>query len=553
MDHRRSGSSATGQPLVLRGAAWSPAENTDHHAVAMAGGVIVALDDEALAWGRAQGADVRGLGDGCCVVPAFGDGHAHPLFGGLEADGPALRGPTDVAGIVAEVGRYAREHPELEWITGASYDSSLSPEGLFDARWLDEAVPDRPVVLRAWDYHTVWVNSRALELAGIDASTAEPALGEIPRRPDGSPLGTLREWGAIDLVTAVAPPASLERRVAAIERAGRHYAGLGTTWVQDAWIEPEQLDAYLAAAEAGRLPVRVNLALYADPRRWPEQLPELVAARERVRRLDHPRLSADTVKFFADGVVENATASLLEPYDGEPGRAGMLVWPAELLADAVTAVDAAGFQPHLHTIGDHAVRVGLDAVEAAHRRNGPRDRRAVLAHVQLVDPADRQRFHELGVIANAEPLWAQLDPLMTVLTTPRLGQVRSDTQYALSSLLHERAALSFGSDWPVSSADPLEGLAVACSRQTRERVPAGGWTPHERLRLDQAFTAYTRGVAHQGFRRAGRLTVGDDADLAVLSRDPRTLEDPRDLDAVRVVSTWLAGEQVHTTEEEQRG
>ncbi len=543
----------TARNHVLRGAAWSPADDTDHHAVAVADGVIVALDDEALAWGRTHGAEVHDVGDGCCVVPAFGDGHAHPLFGGLEDDGPALRGHDDVAGVVAAVRRWVQDHPGTGWVVGGSYDSSLAPEGLFDARWLDEVVPDRPVLLRGWDYHTVWVNTRALELAGIDATTPEPALGEIPRRPDGSPLGTLREWGAIDLVTAVAPAPSLEHRVAAIERAGHRYAALGVTWVQDAWVEPEQLEAYVAAAEQDRLPIRFNVALYADPRRWPEQLPQLLDQRERVRRLDHPRLTAETVKFFADGVVENATAALLAPYVGTPERAGMTVWPAELLADAVAAVDAAGFQPHVHTIGDGAVRLGLDAVEAAQRRNGPRDRRAVLAHVQLVDPADRQRFHELGVVANAEPLWAQLDPLMTVLTVPRLGEERARTQYPLSSLLREEAALSFGSDWPVSSADPLEGMAVACSRQTEQRVPAGGWTPHERLRLDQAFTAYTRGVAHQGFRRAGRLAVGQEADLAVLSSDPRTLEDPRDLDRVRVVCTWLAGEQVHTTEGEHHG
>ena len=222
----------------------------------------------------------------------------------------------------------------------------------------------------------------------------------------------------------------------------------------------------------------------------------------------------------------------------------MLVWEPELLAKAVTDVDAAGFQPHIHTIGDRAVRVALDALEAAERANGPRDRRAVLAHVQLIDETDRDRFAALGAIANAEPLWSQLDALMNVLTVPRLGQARADTQYPWASLSARGIPMSFGSDWPVSSADPLQGMAVACSRQTDEREPGGGWTPHERLPMDQAFRCYTSGTAYQAFRDAGRLTPGADADFAVLSADPRSLDSPRDLDTIRVLQTWVAGSPV---------
>ncbi|MBB2988358.1 amidohydrolase [Terracoccus luteus] len=532
------------------GVVWSPGDDLDHHVVAVHDGRIVALDEDAVEWGRAHDAEFVDVA-GRFVMPAFADGHAHPLFGGLESDGPQVRAQTSVDGIVAEVARHAAAHPDDEWVVGASYESSLAPDGLFDARWLDAAVPDRPVFLRAWDYHTAWVNSRALELAGITADTPAPVLGELPRRADGSPLGTLREWGAVDLVTAVMPPRTVEAQVGALERAGRHYASLGLTWVQDAWVEPEQLDAYLAAAEQDRLPIRFNLALYADPRRWPGDLDVLLEGRARVQALGRPRLTANTVKFFADGVVENATAALLEPYTTEPDSRGMLVWSPEQLAEAVAAVDAHGFQPHIHTIGDDAVRVGLDAVEHARRVNGDRDRRAVLAHVQLVDPADRERFHELGVVANAEPLWAQLDSLMNVLTVPRLGDRRAATQYPLASLLGHGARLSFGSDWPVSSAAPLEGVAVACSRQTDEREPAAGWTPHERLRVEHALAAYTSGTAHQAFRRAGTLRPGDDADLVVLSGDPRTVAHPRDLDTLAVTSTWLAGRRIHSATEEQ--
>lgn len=528
---------------ILSGRLWCPVGG-DVAAVAVADGRIVATGDAALALRGGAGVEVEEIADGV-LVPAFADGHAHPLFGGLEAEGPQVRAQRDVAGIVAEVRRWAGENPDAAWILGASYDSSLAPEGLFDARWLDEAVPDRPVALRAWDYHTMWVNTPALELAGITADTPDPVLGEIPHRPDGSVLGTLREWGAVDLVAAVAPSWPMETRVRSLERAGAAYAALGVTWVQDAWVEPDTLEVYLEAARADRLPIRFNLALHADPRHWPNQLEGFVEARRRVEELAHPYLTAHTVKFFADGVVENATAAVLEPYCGCPGNSGMLVWEPDLLARAVTEVDAAGFQPHIHTIGDKAVRVALDAVEAATRANGPRDRRAVLAHVQLIDPADRARLAELGVVVNAEPLWAQLDPLMNVLTVPRLGEARSGTQYEWATLRTQGSALSFGSDWPVSSADPLEGMAVACSRQTAEREPAAGWMPHERLSVAEAFRSYTAGVAHQAFREAGRLAVGCDADFALLSRDPRSLDAPRDLDTVRVTGTWIGGRRIH--------
>ena len=527
------------------GTVWTGAGGGDERALLVRDGVVVAVGAAAEAAASAAGEVERIDLEGGFLMPSFGDGHAHPMFGGLEADGPDVRSCRSVEEIVAEVRRYAEAHPELEWITGASYDGSLAEQGLFDARWLDDAVADRPVLLRAWDYHTVWVNSRALELAGIDAATPEPELGEIPRREDGTPLGTLREWGAVDLVTAVMPPRSVEAGVRALERAGRYYLERGVTWVQDAWVEPADLDVYLAAAASGALPLRFNLALYADPRRFLRDLPEMAMARDRVTAAGSPLLTANTIKFFADGVVENETGALLEPYCSGLHSHGMSVWGAERLAEAVRAADAAGFQVHVHAIGDAAVRQALDAIERAIDSNGPRDRRPVIAHAQLIDDADLARFAELGVIANMQPLWAQLDALMTVLTVPRLGRERSDRQYRMRSLAGTGATLAFGSDWPVSSGDPRDGLAIAASRRTVDGEPAGGWTPHEIVPIEAALGAYTSAVAHQAFADHaaapwGRIVPGASADLVRLARDPRTV-DPHDLPAVAVRETYLAG------------
>ncbi|GAA3835209.1 amidohydrolase [Brevibacterium ammoniilyticum] len=478
------------------------------------------------------------------LMPSFGDGHAHPMFGGLEAEGPQVRACASVEEIVAEVARFAAAHPETEWIVGASYDGSLVEGGLFDAHWLDAAVSDRPVVLRAWDYHTVWCNTRALEAAGVTADTPDPELGEIPRRADGTPLGTLREWGAVDLIDAVRPPQSEAERLRSIDRAARYYLERGVTWVQDAWVEPGDVDTYLTAAGNG-LDIRLNLALYADPRHFADQLPMMIESRERVRAAASPMLTAETVKFFADGVVENETGALLEPYCSSLHNHGLRVWEGDSLAEAVTAVDAAGFQIHIHAIGDAAVRQALDAIESAIAANGPRDRRPVIAHAQLVDSGDLRRFAELGVIANMQPLWAQLDALMTVLTVPRLGEERADRQYRMRTILDSGGRLAFGSDWPVSSGNPLEGLAIATSRRTADGQPVGGWTPEEIVDLGRALDAYSASVAHQAFADSatapwGEIRPGASADLVILDDDPRTLT-PAQLASLPVRATYLRG------------
>jgi predicted amidohydrolase YtcJ len=537
--------------LFVGGTIWMGPGQQDESALLVVDGRITAIGEAAVQEAAGFESDDRAMVcetidlEGGFLMPSFGEGHAHPLFGGLEDCGPRVRACQSVAEIVAEVRRYAEANPQQEWILGASYDGSFAPGGLFDARWLDEAVSDRPVVLRAWDYHTVWCNSRALELAGIDTDTPEPQLGEIPRRADGSPLGTLREWGAIDLVNAVSPGHSLEDRIDAVARGTAHFAALGVTWVQDAWVEPDDVEVYLEAAARDGLSTRVNLALLADPRTFPGSLPAMIEARARVKELGNPLLTANSVKFFADGVVENETGALLEPYCSGMHDHGMLLWDPQHLAESIAAVDAVGFQPHIHAIGDRAVRCALDAIEHAERANDAADRRPVIAHVQLANKRDLDRFERLGVIATMQPLWAQLDSLMTILTEPRLGPERTDLQYRMRTLAQTGATLAFGSDWPCSSAAPLDGLAVAISRTTPEGEPAGGWMPEERLDPETALAAYSSGVATQAFADHtdapwGQIATGASADLVWLAGDPRTTI-PADLPAIGIRGTYLAG------------
>lgn len=532
--------------IFTGGVIWT-GTSSETDALLIADGEVRAVGEDARA--SATGADEVDL-DGGFLMPSFGDGHAHPLYGGLESAGPAVRPCQSVDEIVAAVRKFAAEHPDDEWIIGASYESSLAPDGLFDARWLDAAVPDRPVVLRAWDYHTMWCNSVALQRAGITADTADPVLGEIPRREDGSVLGTLREWGAMDLLNAVTPARAEDVRVAALRTAADYYLPHGVTWVQDAWVEPADVDTYIAAAQRGALGVRFNLAFYADPRHFDSQISTFADARRRVDDARSPLLTAQTVKFFADGVVENETGALLAPYCTALHNHGQRNWEGDSLAEAARRVDDLGLQIHIHAIGDAAVRQALDAIEHVARRNGPRDRRPVIAHAQLVDDADIGRFAELGVIPNMQPLWAQLDALMMVLTVPRLGTERADRQYRIRSIQESGAPLAFGSDWPVSSGHPLDGIAVAVSRQTADGDPEGGWTPDEIVPIERALSAYTAGVAYQAFAegRWGTLVPGADADLIWLGRDPRTVA-PRDLPDVPVHATYLQGRPVFSATE----
>jgi predicted amidohydrolase YtcJ len=542
--------------LFRNGTVWTGTSEPTVGALLVDDGVIAAVGEAALTMAVERPGTVEVDLDGGFLMPSFGDGHAHPLLGGLEYVGPAVRPCTSVAEIVDAVRAYADAHPDEEWIVGASYDGSLSDGGLFDARWLDEAVPDRPVALRAWDYHTMWVNSVALQRASITADTPDPVLGEIPRRDDGSVLGTMREWGAVDLIAAVMPKRDEDVRVAALGTAADYYLARGVTWVQDAWVEPGDVDTYLDAARRGALRIRFNLALYADPRHFDSQVSGFAEARRRVDEVGSPFLTAHTVKFFADGVVENETGALLAPYcsglhDHSGGQErsdsgelmGMQVWEGDSLAEAARRVDELGLQIHIHAIGDAAVRQALDAIEYAIESNGPRDRRPVIAHVQLVDDADLERFAKLGVIPCMQPLWAQMDALMTVLTIPRLGVERADRQYRMRSLDESGAPLALGSDWPVSSGAPLDGIAIGVSRRTPEGDPEGGWTPEEILTVERALGAYTAGVAEQAFAEAtwGLLVPGASADLVWLDRDPR--ETPvLQLPGLVIRGTYLRGE-----------
>ena len=539
--------------LLFTGGPVLTPEGRTATAVAVTGDRITAVGREEvhdLAGPRTEVVDLAGR----LLLPGFQDAHVHPVPAGLELAQCDLTGAKTADETLAAVRAYADTHPEREWITGGGWSMEAFEGGTPTKELLDAVAPDRPVYLPNRDHHGAWVNSRALALAGITRDTPDPTDGRIDRDASGEPSGTLQE-GAMQLVGRLTPPATPADRLAALLHAQRHLHALGITAWQDALVGEflgmdDPSEAYLAAARDGSLTARVVGALWWDRERGAEQIPELV---ERRAALSHGRFRAGTVKLMLDGVAETGTAALLDPYLDRCGCAtanrGTSFIDAGQLPKYVTELDALGFQCHFHALGDRAVRDALDAIEAARAANGPSDTRPHLAHLQVVHPDDVARFARLGATANIQPLWAAHEPQMDELTIPFLGAERAAWQYPFGALLRSGARLAAGSDWPVSSPDPLQGIHVAVNRVTPDAGDTPVFLPAERIRLAEALTAYTAGSAYVNhLDDTGQVRVGALADLVVLDRDP--FDGPAEAIAeTRVARTYVGGARVYAAHE----
>jgi predicted amidohydrolase YtcJ len=488
--------------------------------------------------------------NGETLLPGFQDAHIHPVQGELTAM------QCDLSELRAEqfhdaIRGYATGHPERDWVVGAGWSVTDFPDAAPRREELDALVPDRPAFLWSRDGHSAWVSSRGLELAGISADTPDPPGGLIVRDPDGSPGGTLRE-GAVSLVEAFVPSPTAEEHRIALAAVERRLHAFGITGWQDASVydsgaTARQLEAYHASAEAGSLEARVVASLFWDPRHGIEQVEGFV---EQAAWAMVGRLRASTVKIWVDGVIEGLTAAMLEPYTDGRGNVtdnrGMALVPPASLREAVTALDAAGLQVHMHAIGDAAVRSALDAIEAARQANGPSDLRHHIAHIQLIHPADLPRFAALGATGNMQPIWACHEPTMDQRTIPFLGSERTAWQYPFASLLRHGARLAAGSDWPVSSANPLLEIEVATTRINELTRSGETFLPEERLSLDEALSAFTIGSAYVSHldEETGSLEVGKLADLALLDRNLRD-RDAGPIGEARVQATWVEGREVY--------
>ena len=483
--------------------------------------------------------------DGRMMMPAFQDSHIHPIDAGIQASRCDLSELDDLAAYRSAIDEYAAAHPDLEWITGGGWSMSVfGPGGAPSKTIIDELVPDRPVYLISADGHTGWLNSRALEIADITGNTPDPPDGIIDRDPEtGEIIGSLQE-GAMSLVTRHIPPTTLEDQVAGLRYARDLLHSYGITSITDAIVSPLNLDTYETLEKSGELKLRVVASLWWDTNRGLEQVEDLVDLRE-----EHDKeglLRPTTIKIMQDGIIENYTAAMLEPYLVESGTQGIPMIEPELLKRIVTALDAEGFQVHFHAIGTAAVRQSLDAIEAALIENGPLGHRHHISHVQLIHPDDLPRFEELDAIANFQPFWAYADDYITELTIPFIGEERARWLYTIKSVQDAGGMIAFGSDWAVSTANPFPQIETAVTRMSPFGEETPVFLPDERIDLESALVAFTINAAflNKHEDRTSSIEVSKLADLIVLDQNVFEI-DPADISETRVLLTLFEGETVY--------
>jgi len=484
---------------------------------------------------------------GRMMLPGMHDSHVHLLTSGVEQLGCDLTEGHSVDEYLAMAKACADARPDDAWVYGSGWSmDAVGPGGMASRKLLDDIVPDRAVYLETTDGHTAWVNSKALEIAGITADTPDPANGRIDREPGSrEPLGTLQET-ATDLVERLYP-VTVDMVARGLQNGIQMLNAYGITSVQEAkagdFDLARDLDAFQLLQERGELTLRVVESMKWHPELGLAQIAEFERQRE---RFASGRLRATTVKIFQDGVMENFTAAMLEPYAGQGGTRGLPRQTPDELNAAVVALDAAGFQVHFHAVGDAAIRQCLDAVEAARDANGASDHRHHIAHLELIDPDDIPRFRALDVVANFQPLWAYADEYITELTLPFIGPARGRWLYPIGSVYRAGGMIAFGSDWSVSTANPFPQIETAITRRHPGDAGDPVFIAEEVISLPEAIAAFTINGAwvNHSERDTGSIEVGKFADLAVLDRNLFAIA-PEDISETRVLLTVLEGQVVH--------
>src|SRR5437660_1315761 len=508
------------------------------------GKITVVGDDPEIERRRGMGTKVINAG-GKLVLPGFVDCHIHFMDGSLSLGRVNLEGAKDPSEIQKRLRQYAVEHPGDDWILGRGWNYAMfGPEALPHKKYLDEIFPNRPVFLKVYDGHTYWANSKALAMAGVTGETQNPPNGTIVRdSKTGEATGALKE-SAQNLVSKIIPKPSRAEQLLAL-RAGMKWANEhGITRVHSAGGDFEVLDLFDEMRQRGDLTLRMYIAYFLNP---PELRPQDLDAIEHAHKKFHDDwIDAGAVKFMVDGVVESHTAAMLEPYSDDPSLKGKPFWEPANYNAAVAEVDKRGFQLFTHAIGDYGVRMALDGYESADQHNHKRDRRSRIEHIETVAAADIPRFGKLGVIASMQPLHSYPDADTLDVWARNAGPDRASRAWAWKSIADAGGRLAFGSDWPVVTLNPWEGMQTAVTRQTAEATPANGFVPEQRLTVPQAVEAYTLGAAFAGRREKteGSLEVGKLGDLIIISQDIFNIN-PHKIGATKVLTTIVGGRVVY--------
>ena len=488
---------------------------------------------------------------GRLVLPGFTDSHIHFLEGSMNAQQIVIEDTQTLAGLQQQVKTYAASHPEKTWILGRGWSYPMfGAAALPDKKYLDEIVPDRPVYLEAFDGHTWWANSKALQLAGITRQSPDPVPGIIRDPKTGEPTGVIKEDPADAIFERVIPLPTREEKLRGIRQSLKEANRVGLVRVHCAGnlgigiSDFDNSELYDQLRHTGDLTLRIYMAYYVEPPTLTDR--NLLEIEEARRRYRDQWIAAGAAKFFLDGVIESHTAAMLAPYSDDQSTSGQLLWDPDAYAKAVVELDHHGIQVFTHAIGDRAIRLALDAYETAQTTNHTFDARHRIEHIEDASAADIPRFGKLGVIASFQPLHAYPNDDTLNVWARNVGPERAQRAWAWRSIENAGGQLAFGSDWPVVTLNPWPGVQNALTRQTTEGNPPGGFVPHERISLEDAIRAYTLGAAFAGHREKteGSLQPGKLADLIVLSQDVFKIE-PTEIGKTEVLLTMVGGKIVY--------
>ncbi len=531
--------------LLKNGRVWTgdPADPWAE-AVAIRGSRILAVGNNGsvadLAGPHASVIDLRGR----LAIPGFNDASTQFLSGSLALGGIDLTGVCSLADMQARVRDYAATHPKDAWLAGSGWQYECFPDHRLPTRQdLDAVVRDRPVFLRAADLHAAWVNSKALQLAGVNAQTHFTGSGQVVADPKtNEPTGCLKD-GAQTLVAKAMPEPSRAHKLAALEQGMKLAASLGITSIQNSGGDAELVSLFDELDRERKLTLRVNIALTLAPAMPPDAVERFIE----LKQIYHgPRLRASGVRLVLDGAIATHSAAMLAPYTDSPAASGRLDWTPEALDNIVSLCDAGGMQVIIRAAGDRAVRMALDAYEYARRENGAHDARPRIERIENAAPADLPRFAHLGVLASVKPSVALAQP--ADVWERAAGVERLKFAFPWQSLESVGAKLVFSSGWPAMRAsDPIRALSAAINRQTPDGKPAGGWVPAQRVSVDTALRASTVNGAYATFdeRQKGQIKDSMLADVVVLSRDLFEMA-PAETGSARIDLTIFDGKVIYT-------